>query len=248
MKEKAQIPNAQARALRVPPWRVRCDLERLRDDGHIDLALDEPALFLRVEHDEGETTDAVRLADALHGELSAIETANVAKLELAHDALCCAADERATEPERAAQLEKRIDAYFDADADVTLTARRSDEALSEDAPARPAPLFFATGARAAVLRKHARAALDATFCDPRLKQRDDATVAPELLQDDAYLARAAARLLHGLNSPAFQATEWRDSPFWGRHAETPFETIRAIALDARAERGLIDKHAKGKLF
>ena len=42
-------------------------------------------------------------------------------------------------------------------------------------------------------------------------------------------ARAVARVLHGLGSPAFPAQEWRRNALWERHAEVDFAVVKRIA-------------------
>ena len=49
-------------------------------------------------------------------------------------------------------------------------------------------------------------------------------------------ARALARVLHGLTSPAFPADVWNKSGLWGRHAAVDFAAVHAACrrvLDAR---------------
>ena len=42
-------------------------------------------------------------------------------------------------------------------------------------------------------------------------------------------ARAVARVLHGLGSPAFPAQEWRRNALWERHAEVDFAVVKRVA-------------------
>ena len=44
-------------------------------------------------------------------------------------------------------------------------------------------------------------------------------------------ARAVARVLHGLGSPAFPAAEWRRNPLWERHANVDFDVIAETASE-----------------
>ena len=38
-----------------------------------------------------------------------------------------------------------------------------------------------------------------------------------------------SRILHGLNSPAFPAKEWRKCGFWERYTEVDFATVLRVA-------------------
>jgi hypothetical protein len=44
--------------------------------------------------------------------------------------------------------------------------------------------------------------------------------------------RAAARVMHGLQSPAFPWKEWHGHSCWGQHADTDFDAVRALACEA----------------
>ncbi|GJP64237.1 hypothetical protein CLOP_g21248 [Closterium sp. NIES-67] len=44
-------------------------------------------------------------------------------------------------------------------------------------------------------------------------------------------ARAIARILHGLTSPAFPTCTWSKHHFWGLYADIDFHTVRRIALE-----------------
>jgi len=50
-------------------------------------------------------------------------------------------------------------------------------------------------------------------------------------------ARQAARLLHGISSPAFPALVWYSHRAWRRHVRLPFEAVREVA--AQVLRGLV---------
>lgn len=50
-------------------------------------------------------------------------------------------------------------------------------------------------------------------------------------------ARQAARLLHGIHSPAFPAQVWYSHRAWRRHVRLPFEAVREVA--AQVLRGLV---------
>lgn len=41
--------------------------------------------------------------------------------------------------------------------------------------------------------------------------------------------RAVARVLHGLASPAFPASTWASSSFWGRHTAVDFGAVLKAA-------------------
>ena len=42
-------------------------------------------------------------------------------------------------------------------------------------------------------------------------------------------ARAVARILHGLGSPAFPAKQWSSNAFWGRYTTTDFAAVLRAA-------------------
>ena len=45
----------------------------------------------------------------------------------------------------------------------------------------------------------------------------------------ALTGRAAARVMHGLQSPAFPWKEWHGHRCWGQHKATDFERVRELA-------------------
>ncbi|CAN0421718.1 unnamed protein product [Ectocarpus sp. 12 AP-2014] len=55
-------------------------------------------------------------------------------------------------------------------------------------------------------------------------------------QDVPMLARAVARVFHGIGSVSFPATKWRDSAFWARYRHHSFREVKSkleIAFGAR---------------
>ena len=67
--------------------------------------------------------------------------------------------------------------------------------------------------------------------DPRI--REESSLAPSLQKDRHYLARCVSRLLHGVPSAAFASKDWRQSQFWGRHADVSFRREAGGARRAR---------------
>ena len=55
-----------------------------------------------------------------------------------------------------------------------------------------------------------------------------------LRADRWFLARACARVFHGIASARFPAAEWRATPFWARHTDVSFGSVREIVA-ARLE-------------
>ena len=108
-------------------------------------------------------------------------------------------------------LQPRIDAYFDG----------SDECEGGVSAA------FADIDSESVART-----VSALAQDPKI--REESSLAPSLRRDRHYLARCASRLLHGVPSAAFASRDWRQSQFWGRHADASFADVRRAALGALA--------------
>ena len=138
----------------------------------------------------------------MYEELQRIEAASLRRLDVACDAFARAVEDPST-------LQPRVDAYFD----------------GSDACEGGVSAAFADIDSEAVART-----VRALARDPRI--REESSLAPSLRRDRHYLARCVSRLLHGVPSAAFASRDWRQSQFWGRHADVSFADVRRAALGA----------------
>jgi ATP-dependent DNA helicase Q4 len=144
------------------------------------------------------------LATQVYEELQRIEAASLKRLDVACDAFARAVEDPST-------LQPRVDAYFD----------------GSDACEGGVSAAFADIDSEAVAKT-----VQALARDPKI--REESSLAPSLQKDRHYLARCVSRLLHGVPSAAFASKDWRQSQFWGRHADVSFADVRRAALGALA--------------
>ena len=144
------------------------------------------------------------LATQVHDELQRIEAASLKRLDVACDAFAKAVEDPST-------LQPRVDAYFDGSDACEGGVSAAFNDVDSEAVART---------------------VQALAQDPKI--REESSLAPSLRRDRPYLARCVSRLLHGVPSAAFASKDWRQSQYWGRHADVSFADVRRVALGALA--------------
>jgi len=144
------------------------------------------------------------LASQVYDELQRIEAASLKRLDVACDAFARAVEDPST-------LQPRIDAYFDGSDACEGGVSAAFNDIDSEAVART---------------------VQSLAQDPKI--REESSLAPLLRRDRHYLARCVSRLLHGVPSAAFASRDWRQSQYWGRHADASFADIRRVALGALA--------------
>lgn len=206
--------------LRVSVDDIRTELRRLACTGDISVRYSEPAHCVRLLkvalHDEAQL--ATQLADYA----TAAEASSVAKLDAVHSLL--------TDLVEASQ--SAATTHADADSTTPATTTESDT---------PTVTLHNSQSTVDTLVDHgAHMAIERYFAGTPPTPKQSEQTAPTWLRADCLTLfrehriapRPAARILHGVGSPAFPASTWASSSWWGKHADVAFELVLAACNNA----------------
>ncbi|CAI7765282.1 unnamed protein product [Closterium sp. NIES-53] len=194
------------------------------------------------------------LAAAICHRLAAVERSTVAKLDAMYAIAAAAAQLPAAQPAtqpaapppapppQSAELSDKPAPFSGSTKDP------STAATSATAPTAAESSRSQGGRQTALLQRCIAAFFDSPdgSVPPLLAAPAPVTTASQFLRSDIKVflrcqqanpdappvnARAVARILHGLTSPAFPASDWSKHHFWGRYADIDFHTVRRIAVE-----------------
>jgi ATP-dependent DNA helicase Q4 len=192
---------------------VQAQLQALSANGQAAYRLEDRAVGYEIRR--APPTDLRPLSAALVDHLTAVEASAVAKLDTVYGALERAADAE-DDASQGASLRVALEAYLGAGCGAGCGADADGAAAAAAVAAEP-PQAINTEEPTS-LRADAR---------ELLSERHGAKAGGAGIMS----ARAVARVLHGLGSPAFPAQEWRRHRLWERHGSTDFALVMRVASE-----------------
>ena len=204
---------AAARHMRDGLEQVQAQLQALSANGQAAYRLEDRAVGYEIRR--APPTDLRPLSAALVDHLTAVEASAVAKLDTVYGALERAADAE-DDASQGASLRVALEAYLGAGCGAGCGADADGAAAAAAVAAEP-PQAINTEEPTS-LRADAR---------ELLSERHGAKAGGAGIMS----ARAVARVLHGLGSPAFPAQEWRRHRLWERHGSTDFALVMRVASE-----------------
>ena len=200
--------DAVAARARVAPAALMSELASLASCGEVALEVDPtPSACVTVTGPPPAGAERRALADRIASRHAAIARGSVARLDAVYMMLSAAAADGADAEAADAAVRAGVERYFGAPGAAGDASASATAATTTSLPLRPTDPALATDVRWLLGEARARGG-------PPMG------------------ALAAARVLHGVSSPAHPATSWATSPVWGRHAHVDFEAVVTAAEEA----------------
>lgn len=194
--------DAVATAAQRSPADTLAALSRLAAAGEAALEVDPaPSACLRLDGPPPTGAPRAALAARLAARHAAVSQGGAARLDAAYRVLAAASD-ALTQEEGESRLRAAVDAYFDGGVDGGAADADTLSPSPSSLPLQPSHPALVGDVRWLLAQARAR-------------------------KGPPMGARAAARVLHGVSSPAFPAAGWADCGVWGRYAHVDFGAVVA---------------------